>query len=371
MLDQYDLAIGKIYAAATDSSRWEEALHSIEDLTGSVGAVIGFVPKSGPLGFNLAGRFTLEQCATYTTEFQPICRRTRHMIEHPEIQVHYDRMLITDREMDLDPVYEWFGQHGLRYFVGAALPETRHYHPIFTLQRSPAQGHVEPHDIGLFERLVPHVGRALALADQLGILRSYDQFSSAIIEKLPHAIFALDGSGRLMFANGVGQNMLGFSDGLTDEAGHLQTSLRQEQATLDSLIRCAIAPLDCKTNGWMRISRPSGRLPYAVFVSPLTALEGEPLSAAAKVLVVVHDTGAQHGADLEMLAMVYGLTETEARLAAALSTGHSIESAASLLSMQPATARAHLKAIFPKLGVHRQQDLTRLLAFLSTLHLQA
>ena len=67
-----------------------------------------------------------------------------------------------------------------------------------------------------------------------------------------------------------------------------------------------------------------------------------------------------------MLASLYGLTDAEARLAGALSGGHSLESAAALLRIQPSTARAHLKAVFRKVGVNRQQDLVRLLASLST-----
>ena len=44
-----------------------EALYAIEELTGSSGAVLGSVPKrTDDAGFNLAGHFTDEQCATYT-----------------------------------------------------------------------------------------------------------------------------------------------------------------------------------------------------------------------------------------------------------------------------------------------------------------
>jgi DNA-binding CsgD family transcriptional regulator len=65
-----------------------------------------------------------------------------------------------------------------------------------------------------------------------------------------------------------------------------------------------------------------------------------------------------------MLGGVYGLTEAEARLASALSAGHSIESAAANLGVQVTTARSQLKSVFRKVGVNRQQDLTRILASL-------
>jgi DNA-binding CsgD family transcriptional regulator len=61
------------------------------------------------------------------------------------------------------------------------------------------------------------------------------------------------------------------------------------------------------------------------------------------------------------------LTNAEARLASALSVGHSLESASALLGIRTATARTELKAVFHKTGVSRQQDLVRLLTSLSSI----
>ena len=368
MLDQLSATIEKVYAAAADGSRWGEALHAIEDLTGSVAAVVGFVPKNeGDQGFNLAGRFTAEQCATYTQKFQSICRRTRYMIDHPQLDVVYDSLLISEREMDTDPVYDWFGRHDLRYFVGAGLTETREYRVVCSLQRSPAQGHVQGPDIELFRLLKPHLARAVSLSDRLGTLRSRNQFNSAVLEALPQAVFALDANGTLLFANAVGRDLLAAADGISVESGRLQTLLPHDQALLDSIIRSAIAPVSGSSSGWVSISRRSRRLAYAVFVAPLHGAEEELTAAAAKVLVIVHDLAAHRCADEQMLTSLYGLTGAEARLASALSGGHSLESAAALLRIQPSTARAHLKAVFRKVGINRQQDLVRQLASLSAL----
>ena len=157
MLERFSSTIDKLYAAATDARCWPGALASIEDLTASAGAVVGFIPKAeGGCGFNLAGRFTDEQCAIYSSTYQPICRRTRYMIEHPELDVTYDSLLISEREMDTDPVYDWFGRHDLRYFVGTSLPETREYRVVCSLQRSRSQGHVQAPDIDLTGK--EHVG---------------------------------------------------------------------------------------------------------------------------------------------------------------------------------------------------------------------
>lgn len=368
MLDQFSDTIDKLYAAAADRGRWQDALHSIEDLTGSVGAVIGFVPKTpGEVGFNLSGRFTAEQCATYSKDYQPICRRTHYMIEHPDLDLVYDGLILSEQEMSTDPVYDWFGQHDLRYFVGSGLAATQQHFVVWTLQRSPGQGHVQRSDMELFKLIKPHLSRTLALADQLGTLTSFDRFSSAVLDALPQALFALDRRGKVLFANAAATALVDAGDGLLDVGGRLQTTSNTEQALLDRLISEAAYVRSGSGDGWLRVSRSNGGLPYAVLVAPLSVSDEQLIAAGAKILVVVHDTASCRRASVEMLTSIYGLTDTEARIASALSGGHSVDSAAALLVMKPSTARFHLKAIFRKLGVGRQQDLVRLLTSLSML----
>ena len=175
-------------------------------------------------------------------------------------------------------------------------------------------------------------------------------------------------TGSYSLPNISGRALLSASDGLALEGGRLKTAVLTEQSRLDSMIRSAIVPLGSPGSGWTRISRQSGRLPYAVFAAPLNVTDEELTSAHAKVLLMVPDTSEHRRARVDMLTEIYGLTETEARLASALSGGHSLETAAALLAMQATTARTHLKAVFRKLGVNRQQDLVRLLTSLSSIH---
>ena len=367
MLDKFSTTVEKIYAAASGEP-WEEALHAIEDLTGSAGAVIGFVPtdESGA-AFNLAGRFTAEQCATYSTHYQPICRRTQYMVDHPYRDAIYDSLLITEQEMNSDPVYDWFAQHDLRYFVGTLLPATRSHNVVFSLQRSRAQGHVQSDDLRLFRQIKAHLSRGVALSDQIQTLRSHKRFGSALFEALPQAVFALDSNGHVCFANAAAASLIGRADGIAVAGGRLATLVPVEQTRLDRLIVEAAGIEAISSSGWAKVSRQNGAMPYAVFVAPLQRPDDDFSNGAASVVVIVHDPCSRKLVDPQMLVSLYGLTETEARLANAISVGHSIESAAASLNMRVTTARSHLKSIFAKIGVNRQQDLVRLLTSLSSI----
>ena len=373
MLEQFSATIDKIYAAAADSARWSEALIAVEDLTCSTGAVVDLVPKGAAAGpKTLAGSFSEENCAEYARDYQAICPRIRYAMSNPAAGIIYDRMILSEAEMDRDATYEWFGRHGLRYFVGSQLGATQHHHIVWTLQRTRRQGHVDERDVLLVEQLKPHLARALSLADQLGTLRSNHRFSSAMFEAMPRAVFALGVDGQVLFANGRAGRLLALADGLRIDGGYLRLSIAVEQARLEAMIRSAIVPLGQRPSAWTRVSRPSGRTAYALFVAPLQIEPGDELSEMqARVLVLIHDSSDHRCADVPMLKSIYGLTEMEARLASALSGGHSVQSAAALLNIQQATARSHLKHVFRKLGVNRQQDLVRLLTSLSDIALPA
>ena len=294
-----------------------------------------------------------------------LCPRIAAGVAMPNANYICDYMILSEAEMDRDPVYDWYTRHDLRYFVGSNLADTHRYKLMWSLQRSRHQGHAQRLEIELVNFLNPHLSCALLLADQIGTLRSFERFSSAVFEALPHALFALDDQGAVLFVNRAAELLLENGDGLTCMASKLQTRVSAERSQLDRLIREAALFDIAGAGGWLRISRSNGGPPYAAFVAPLNCGDEELLAAQAKVLVIVHDTADHRAADPHMLMQVYGLTDAEARLASALSAGHSIESAAALVQVQPATVRSQLKSIFRKVGVNRQQDLVRLLTNLS------
>ena len=88
------------------------------------------------------------------------------------------------------------------------------------------------------------------------------------------------------------------------------------------------------------LTRLRGSGPLALFLSP----SNEPLEL-----------------DLRLLGRLWGLTPTEGRVAASLAESESIAKAAAELAIRPETAKSHLKQIFQKTGVRRQNALTRLI----------
>jgi DNA-binding CsgD family transcriptional regulator len=360
-LEQLSVTLEKIYAAAADPSLWEHALVAIEDFTGSTGAVLDFVPKDrAVLPRTMAGSFTHSDCAEYALQYQSICPRIAYAISHADAPVHFDQMVLSETEMDLDPVYEWLGKYGLRYYVAGWVGDGRLFNSYLSLQRSRRQGHVQIEQIEQFALIKRHVAQALSLALKIGTLERQCRFGLGLLEALPYAVFALDFSGRVLFLNCRAESLVQRKDGVLVRDGRLQAQMAQQQPLLDRLIQAATSPDTAQVRGgWVRLHRTSGRRPYLALVSEFASAQQPVDDLSARALVIVSNPDDATIPDEQALRELYDVTISEARVAVAIARGHSVQSASEHLQISPETLRTHLKHVFRKLGVSRQQDLVR------------
>jgi DNA-binding CsgD family transcriptional regulator len=367
MLEQFSATIEMIYAAAVDPTLWQAALRAIEDYTGSTGAVLNLVPKSAAaLPVCLAGSFSDDDCAEYAANYMWRCPRIAFAQMHPDVPVHWDHLILTEYEMDRDATYEWYGSHGLRYYVAGWIGGTETHHAYMSLQRSRRQGHVEPENVEQFKLVMKHMAQALALAVRLGTLDQQCRFDLALIDAMPQAVFALDRAGKVVMTNAKADRLLSEGDALVAFDGKLQCRIGSNHARFDSAVAAALdADTSESKGGWVRIERSSSRRALMALVAPLISSESPFGAIEPKALVIIGDAADALAVEEEALHDLFSLTQAEARLACALSGGHSIESAAALFGVQSATIRSELKSVFRKTGVNRQQDLVRLITSLS------
>ena len=115
----------------------------------------------------------------------------------------------------------------------------------------------------------------------------------------------------------------------------------------------------------MSVSRPDGRAPLRVFLAPLAAARAGAFSSSSlrrrpAVIVFVSVPENNVTPPAELLEHLWGLTPTEARLAAALVEGRTVSDFLDESGISDNTARTHLKRVFHKAGVTRQSELIRL-----------
>lgn len=89
--------------------------------------------------------------------------------------------------------------------------------------------------------------------------------------------------------------------------------------------------------------------------------------STGRVLVMVTPVGLAGPPDAKVIMGLFDLTRVEARVAQELTSGLTIDDISRTLGIARETVRTHLKAVFRKTGMNRQQELVRMLSGLGNL----
>lgn len=100
---------------------------------------------------------------------------------------------------------------------------------------------------------------------------------------------------------------------------------------------------------------------YPSIIDRLRAAAGSANPEVRKrMAVLAKAAGTREAHRRDRLMQMYGLTQTEARLAAHLADGGSVAGYAKLFEVSVGTVRSQLKSVFAKTGVNRQSALAAL-----------
>jgi DNA-binding CsgD family transcriptional regulator len=111
-----------------------------------------------------------------------------------------------------------------------------------------------------------------------------------------------------------------------------------------------------------------GTLPAPILIArrgmPWLLIEAMPVTSAGndifegcRAILMVSDLAHPSFTDKALLSVVFGLTNAEARLAAAICQGHDLNTVASTFGVSRQTLRSQLKVVFAKTGARRQAEL--------------
>ena len=185
----------------------------------------------------------------------------------------------------------------------------------------------------------------LALIEHL-----YDALA-ALLDRVAHGFIVADADGRVLNLNKIAKELVDSRDGIRIDDGELRASDAAENEQLGAMVASAAAT-SVPARGSdepLLISRPSGQRPLRIVAHGL--VNNDRCRAVGIVISDVRSTGEPA---TQILRARYGLTATEASLAALLASGRSITEAAAARGMCVSTARVHLRSVFNKTGTHRQ-----------------
>lgn len=218
-------------------------------------------------------------------------------------------------------------------------------------------------------RDLPCSGQIDRIAEMLGALieasrkesRGIDQVQtlSMLLDTLGIACFAYNADGQLLYANALGKVILPdvpFTSVVKAMNGRVASALRRGSQRGSKTVEDKVHVMTCTLGKGER--RPG-------FVVRLKPGDSSPQGADRMprfgVFVPMH-TGAVKP---KVLALVFGLTESEARVASSLAMGNTIKESAKALGLSEWTVRTYLKSVYEKVGVARQHELVAWIADLA------
>jgi len=231
---------------------------------------------------------------------------------------------------------------------------------FLAVNRTAGQGPYQPAAERTFTAIAGHIGRVYTLRARIDDAQTRARYAEAALDGLAYGLIVLDGEGRAQLVNGRARRLIG---------GGRELELRQNRlaARTPAVDRELQAMLERARQG-ANLGAASIRLPRrdrsdcVVWVVRLPA--SSPLAAKSSpgVLVMIGESDARGRVRQGDLMKIYALTPAEADLTLALASGLTLREAAQERGVRYVTARSQLYAILDKTGVHRQADLTRLIA---------
>lgn len=355
--------IQALYDAALDESLWPAALQQLTAFTGSQSATFWSLESSDEprLPILTVFNFDLSFMKEYLDGMVPQDPTVQYLVHHPDQPVVHDGIVISERQKDRHPYYDWHGRHSdTRFRIVGQARLSGGVQAGVALHRVRKAGRYESDDVERFSYIYGHLQRALEIGFRFGSLAAMQQCTQDLLDRNPAAILLLDTRKRIIYANRAAEALGSANDGI-GLALEIHLWRKQENDRLHALIAGVLSAAAGSVGGVMRASRVSGKRPYAVVVAPVPKNCLDLTGRRPAVCILIADPDAKRLLPAGLLRDVFGLTSAESRLAALLAIGDDLRSAAEKLRITYGTARVRLADIFQKTETRRQAELVKLL----------
>lgn len=188
-------------------------------------------------------------------------------------------------------------------------------------------------------------------------------------EKFQRGLVLIDGGLRILHANAGARRIFARRDAVHEEAGGLVFRSRDVVRKVTGFIAGQADGVGAAPGAGIALAlgRRTGAAPYLARIYTLSPVDhsasGEPAAPLPLVmLMMIFDPDGSRMVSPAVLSELYGLTRTEAQLAARLFSGLALDEAAAAMRVKLSTVRSHLKSIFRKCNVETQAQLLQLIA---------
>jgi DNA-binding CsgD family transcriptional regulator len=360
----YVQAVESIYASGAAAELVPEALEATSRLLGASGATLEVIDKAAqrPVTVHSAGLPAAAR-SEYFDHFSALNPRIPPVLAQRAGEVSWDYKLFDEQAMARDAFYsEFLPKIGLRYFVSAVLQQTPDRIAVVAVQRNRRQGHVDQREIALMRRLSPHFQRAHDMRTRLEAAADRDTLFETALDLLNDGIALLRRDGCLVYVNETLRLLAAREIGFRIDRNAMEFSTPDLRSRFAAALG-AVERVEDQSATFLptdfAVSREHGLPPYTVSVRPLRARQDTTRNPDAVAMLLVHDPLLRHLSAGRMLQDLYKLTNAEAHLVQALSSGMTAVAYARSRRVSITTVYTHLRRTREKTGWRSVAELTR------------
>jgi DNA-binding CsgD family transcriptional regulator/PAS domain-containing protein len=371
--DLYDMATGGS-SGGTGGLDWQAVLDRMAALSGSQSGILHISTPTGQSKILGAHGCDSAMTEAYQTHFH------RHDIfRQPFRSLQAGKLLLSqDYVPDEEVARSEFRHDFLRRMVSDAFYNAGAYWDLpgkrllfLGVQRTRQAGPLPRRGAALLRQVLPHLPRAMRLAERTGLTREVQDLGLGALDLLPSGVLVLEADRRVAFANRTAERLMRQAGMVLRSGGNLRLRLAEEDDLLAQLVWRATRQEGGtpRLPGSMLCARDAeDGTPLALLVAPFQPRRhqrgegGLPLA-----LVLMADPPGQPADLVGQTAQLFGLSPSEAEVAVALAGGLSPEEIARERAVQVNTIRGQIKSAMFKTGTRRQGELIRLLLTLPRL----
>lgn len=253
---------------------------------------------------------------------------------------------------------DFLPRHGLGGFIGGVAANGAAHRAYIGIHYPRGRWDIPEEKLALARRLQPMLARAVTLQFRLAGHAWDSDLREAALDRLTQGVVVLDEIGRIRLANAQARTALAARGVFRVRHGRMECVDPAQQARLLACLQSAQARRDAQ-GGALLVGHADVR--YSVMVAPSPA-ESRDTDSGFVFVFITRLEEEFHPDVTAQLRELFGLSVTEAHLAAHLLRGGTLKAAAAAHGLTYESARFALKQVFGKTGVHTQTALVALLA---------
>jgi DNA-binding CsgD family transcriptional regulator len=214
--------------------------------------------------------------------------------------------------------------------------------------------------------LSPHVRRAAMIGDLLNLERVQANHFQQALNRVASAVVLVNASAHILYANTQADAMLSAGLNIKTTNGKLASANPNTAPALsDAIARTAGSAFDLGGRGIGIPVSANGTPPAIAYVLPMVNGDRRGIFAAAVAAIFISSTATRLPPPSDVLATLYDMTPTEARVMLQIGQGHGVANVADALGISENTVKTHLARVFHKTGTSRQSEVVALVSSLA------